>query len=88
VPFLTSTFDLECQRCKVFVKYNIEYSAKVMLVFIFFAFINGFTLVSTNLFIYKFTKNIYHVSIVMTLETLIISSILWKIIKKLKIIEG
>jgi len=88
VPFLTSTFDLECQRCKVFVKYNIEYSAKVMLVFIFFALINGFALVSTNLFIYKFTKNIYHVSLVMTLETLIISSILWKIIKKLKIIEG
>ena len=88
VPFLTSTFDLECQRCKVFVKYNIEYSAKVMLVFLLFAIFNGTVLVCTNLFIYKFTKNIYHVSVLMTFETLIISSILWKIVKKLKIIEG
>lgn len=88
VPFLSSTFELECQRCKVFVKYNIEYSAKVMLVFIFFAIINALVLVTTNLFIYKFTKNIYFVSLIMTVESMLIGSFLWKIIKKLKIIEG
>jgi len=88
VPFLTSTFDLECQRCKVFVKYNIEYSAKVMLVFIFFALMNALVLVFTNIFVYKYTKNIYHISLAMTFETLLNGSILWKIVKKLKIFEG
>ena len=81
-PFTTDTFENTCQRCKFFDKYKDEFSAKVLLKFVFFCV--SISLINCIIAIYvsKITQNIYHLLFLALICNLFIGTIFWRVVKK------
>ncbi len=81
-PFTTDTFEKTCQRCKFFDKFKDEFSAKVMLKFIFFCTIIGLSNSLLAVYSPKFSSNVYHLLLLYTISNLCIGTIFYRIVKK------
>lgn len=81
-PFTTDTFEKTCQRCKFFDKYKDEFSAKVLLKFIFFCLLSSIINSFIGIYISKITENIYHLLFLALICNLFIGTIFWRVVKK------
>lgn len=81
-PFTTDTFEKTCQRCKFFDKYKDEFTAGVMLKFIFFCSIIALSNCISAIYLSKITGNIYHLLLFCALYDLCIGTIFWRVVKK------
>lgn len=85
VPFLTSTFEETCQRCKHFINHDIEITSKLMLMYILFAIASSVINVVLILFLIKYTKNYAYLLSALTISNTLQGLFLWKIVKKILI---
>ena len=81
-PFSTDTFEKTCQRCKLFDKYKDEFSAKIMLKFIFFCIVISIINTFLAFYISKYTKNTNNYLLISLFVDLIIGTMFWRIVKK------
>jgi hypothetical protein len=80
-PFTTDTFEKTCQRCKFFDKYKDEFSAKVMLKFIFFSTLIALTNSTIAIYLSKYLENIYHLLFLYVFINLLIGTIFYRVVK-------
>lgn len=83
VPFTTNTFSDTCERCSHFVQYQIEFTAKVMLVFIIFATIFVLITISELFYLWKLLQNYNFIILAISISSVLQGLLLWKIVKKM-----
>ena len=81
-PFTTDTFEKTCQRCKFFDKFKDEFSASIMLKFIFFCTLVGLSNSLLAVYLPKISSNVYHLLLLYTIFNLCIGTIFYRIVKK------
>ena len=81
-PFTTETFEKTCQRCKFFDKYKDQFTASVMLKFIFFCLVIALLNCIIAIYLSKITGNFYHLLFLCVLTDLCIGTIFYHIVKK------
>lgn len=83
VPFLTCTFSDSCERCSHFIQYQIEFTAKVMLLFIIFATIFTLITIFELIYLWKVLQNYNLMLLAVLFSTTLQGLILWKIVRKM-----
>ena len=81
VPFLTFTFSDSCERCSHFVQYNIEFTSKLMIIYVLFVSIFILSSIFLLLYSWKFTQSYMILLLIIAISATVQGSILWKIVK-------